>query len=106
MHVQAMSRKIDKSTARVKLQKDNSKDVERWMKAYTDSRPTPSVYAFCFDHRRPGYLLLCYMLGANEPIKELHVRVLPNAYELLGHAYPDVLGLTNGFKMMVQRSRV
>ncbi|GMM50327.1 chromatin-remodeling histone chaperone [Starmerella bacillaris] len=106
MHVQSMSRKIDEITASDKFQKGNRKDVERWLKAYTNARPTQSVYAFCFDHRRPGYLLLCYMLGANEPIKELHVRVLPNAYELLGHAYPDVLGLTNGFKMMVQRSRV
>lgn len=106
MHVQALVRKVDEITASEKFQKGNRKDVERWLQAYTHARPTQSVYAFCFDHRRPGYILLSYMLGANQPIRDLHVRILPNGYELLRNQYPDVLSLTNGFKMMVQRARV
>lgn len=106
MHVQSLARKVDEMSASEKFQKGNRKDVEKWLSAYTNARPTQSVYAFCFDHRRPGYFFLCYMLGANQPIKELHVKVLPNGYELLKNAYTDVQSLTNGFKMMVQRSRV
>lgn len=106
MHVQSMARKVDEMGTCEKFQKGNRKDVEKWLSAYTNARPTQSVYAFCFDHRRPGYFFLCYMLGANQPIKELHVKVLPNGYELLKNAYTDVQSLTNGFKMMVQRSRV
>lgn len=106
MHVQALVRKVDEISASEKFQRGNRKDVERWLQAYTHARPTQSVYAFCFDHRRPGYVLLCYMLGAGQPIRDLHVKVLPNGYELLGNQYPDVLSLANGFKTMVQRARV
>jgi len=106
MHVQSMAHKVDELTASEKFQKGNRHDVERWLSAYTNARPTQSVYAYCFDHRRPGYFLLCYQLGANQPIKDIHVKVLPNGYELMRNAYPDVQSLSNGFKMLVQRSRV
>lgn len=105
MHVQSMARKVDEMVSCEKFQQGNRRDVEKWLSAYTNARPTQSVYAFCFDHKRPGYFLLSYMLGANQPIKDLHVKVLPNGFEFMKSAFPNVQGVINGFKTMAQRMR-
>lgn len=105
MHVQSMARKVDEMVSCEKFQQGNRRDVEKWLSAYTNARPTQSVYAFCFDHKRPGYFLLSYMLGANQPIKDLHVKVLPNGFEFMKSAFPNVQSVINGFKTMAQRMR-
>lgn len=100
MHIQAMARKVDEMTRAEKFQSGTKADVDKWLTAYTNARPNKSVYAFCFDHKRPGYFLLCFKTGANADVQQWHVKVIPNGYELMNNSYPDVPSLCNGFKMI------
>lgn len=102
MHVQAMARKVDEMCQHEKFQAGSKADVEKWLSAYTAAQPKRSVYAFCFDHRHPGWFLLCFKTGASSSVKEWHVKVIPNGFELQGNAYPDVSALCNGFKLIFQ----
>lgn len=100
MHIQAMARKVDEMTRADKFQAGSKADVDRWLTAYTNARPNKSVYAFCFDHRHPGYFLLCFKTGAEAAVHQWFVKVIPNGYELMNNSYPDVPSLCNGFKMI------
>lgn len=102
MHIQAMARKVDEMTQSDKFREGTRADVDKWLTAYTSARPKQSMYAFCFDHKRPGYFLLCFKTGAQQPTQEWHVKVIPNGYELMNNSYPDVRSLSNGFKMIFQ----
>lgn len=100
MYVQAMARKVEEMVANDKFQKGSRNDVEKWLTAYTDANPRRSIYAFCFDHKHPGYFLLCFKTSQKSPVQTWNVKVIPNGYELMGHPYADVASLSNGFKKM------
>ena len=66
--------------------------------SYTQANPKRSTYAFCFDHKRPGYFLLLFKTGLSAPIEVWYVKVIPNGFRLFKNEYPDVVSLCNGFK--------
>ncbi|ANB15993.1 chromatin-remodeling histone chaperone SPT6 [Sugiyamaella lignohabitans] len=98
MHVQAMARKVDEMVASDKFQKGSRAEVEKWLTAYTDASANRSVYAFCFDHKHPGYFLLCFKTNRQTPVQTWNVKVIPNGFELMNNSYADVPSLSNGFK--------
>jgi transcription elongation factor SPT6 len=100
MHVQAMARKVDEMIRSDKFQKGNKAEVEKWLTAYTDANPKRSIYAFCFDHKRPGYFLLCFKTSQRSPVETWYVKVIPNGFEIRNSSYADVPSLCNGFKKM------
>lgn len=102
MHVQSMARKVDQMVNHEKFLKMTRPEVEDWLRTYTKSNPRRSVYAFCYDHKRPGYFSLMYQTGASTPVQTLAVKVVPGGYTLLNHSYPGVNELVNGFKTMMK----
>ena len=58
------------------------------------------MYAFCLAPNYPGYFSLCFKAGQNAPLANWPVKVIPNAFELRGHKYPDMRALKNGFKVL------
>jgi transcription elongation factor SPT6 len=67
-----------------------------------DANPNRSTYAFCLDNKHPGYFFLCFKASRNSRTSAWVVRVVPHAYELKGHMYPDMRALCNGFKLRYQ----
>ena len=59
------------------------------------------MYIFCLNPKYPGYFFLCFMEGPRAPLATWPVKVIPNAFELRGHKYPDMRALRNGFKLLV-----
>lgn len=98
MHIRTMARKIDEMVASDKFQNKPRSEVESWLTTYTQANPKRSTYAFCFDHKRPGYFLLLFKTGLNAPIEVWYVKVIPNGFRLFKNEYPDVVSLCNGFK--------
>lgn len=98
MHVQAMAGKVDEMVASDKFQNKPRAEVESWLNTYTKANPKRSTYAFCFDHKRPGYFLLMFKTGHNSPTQIWNVKVIPNGFRLFKNEYPDVVSLCNGFK--------
>lgn len=66
------------------------------------SQPRRSNYAFCIDPKHAGYFYLCFKAGANSSVQSWSVKVIPQAFELQKHAYPDMRALCNGFKLLFQ----
>lgn len=58
------------------------------------------MYAFNINAKYPGYFNLCFKAGQNAPTAVWPVKVIPNAFELQKHAYPDMRALKNGFKLL------
>ena len=75
--------------------------LERWLTTYTEANPKRSVYAFCIDPKRPGHFFLCFKAGQQADLANWKVKIVPNAFELRGNAYPDMRALCNGFKLLV-----
>jgi transcription elongation factor SPT6 len=73
--------------------------LEKWLTTYLEANPKRSVYAFCIDPKHPGYFYLCFKAGQHSRVNSWPVRVVPNAFELLQSAYPDMKALINGFKL-------
>ena len=64
------------------------------------------MYAFCLNPQHPGYFWLCWKNGPREKVQAWSVKVVPKAFELKGHMYPDVESLKDGFKtLMANRGR-
>jgi len=60
------------------------------------------MYGFCTDTKHAGYFHLCFKANRGSRVNSWMVRVVPSAYELLGHMYPDMRALCNGFKLRYQ----
>ncbi|KAI9883854.1 MAG: hypothetical protein M1823_004365 [Watsoniomyces obsoletus] len=99
-HIKAMARKVDEMTLHEKFQGGSKTETERWLTTYTEANPKRSVYAFCINPKHPGYFSLCFKAGQKAHLGSWPVKVIPNAYELRGVAYPDMRALCNGFKMI------
>ena len=78
MHIRTMARKVDEMVASDKFQNKPRSEVESWLTTYTQANPKRSTYAFCFDHKRPGYFLLLFKTGLSAPIEVWYVKVIPN----------------------------
>lgn len=63
--------------------------------------PNRSMYGFCLDHERPGYLRLCFLNKSTKDggaIQSWAVRLLPGAYALNNAEVPGMNELCNAFK--------
>ncbi|KAH6655646.1 transcription elongation factor spt-6 [Truncatella angustata] len=101
-HVKATARKVDQLTGHDKFRKGSMSEIEKWLTAYTDANPKAAVYTFCIDTKHPGFFWLTFKTNKQSKIFKWSVKVLPNAYEMLGNQYPDMRALTNGFKLRYQ----
>ncbi|KAI9833629.1 MAG: Transcription elongation factor spt6 [Sarea resinae] len=99
-HVKAMARKVDEMTLHEKFQSGSKADTERWLTTYTEANPKRSVYAFCINPKYPGYFHLCFKAGKDAQVNNWPVKVVPQAFELQKHQYPDMRALCNGFKLL------
>jgi len=98
-HVKSMAKKVDELMQHEKYQKGSKTDTEKWLTTYTEANPKRSVYAFCLDPKHPGYFYLCFKAGQQARVNSWPVRIIPNAFELMKSAYPDMKALCNGFKL-------
>ncbi|KAK5115322.1 hypothetical protein LTR62_001522 [Meristemomyces frigidus] len=99
-HVRTMAKKVEEMMGDERYQKGSRTQTEQWLTTYTEANPRRSMYAFCLDHKYPGYFLLCFKAGQNAPLASWPVKVIPNAFELKGNKYPDMRALKNGFKLL------
>jgi transcription elongation factor SPT6 len=123
-HVKAMARKVEEMMLHEKYQSGSKSDtgsfspcstsrlsafrfetdfrIERWLTTYTEANPTRSVYAFCLNPKYPGYFYLCFKAGPRAQMGSWPVKVIPQAFGMQGHVYPDMRALCNGFKLVFQ----
>jgi len=122
LHVRGMAKKVDEMMGDERYQsgsrqqtgsyeRDPHDDIvqtlltgilcsEQWLTTYTAANPRRSMYAFCLNAKYPGYFDLCFKAGQHAPLGRWPVKVLPNAFELKSHQYPDMRALKNGFKLL------
>lgn len=99
-HVKAMARKIDEINGHDKFQRGTKADIEQYLTKYSEANPRRSCYAFCFNHKHPGYFDLCFKANPKAKIGKWPVKVIPNAYSMRDNVYADMTSLCNGFKML------
>ncbi|ORY11700.1 SH2 domain-domain-containing protein [Clohesyomyces aquaticus] len=99
-HVEAMAKKVAEMMRDERFQKGSKETTEQWLKTYCEANPKRFMYAFCSMPRYPGYFWLCYRAGYDAKPGAWPVKVIPNAFELQGHQYPDMTALKNGFKLL------
>ncbi|WPH01503.1 transcription elongation factor SPT6 [Acrodontium crateriforme] len=100
LHVQAMAKKVEEMMGDERYQSGTRQQTEAWLTTYTEANPKRSMYAFCLNPKYPGYFDLCFKAGQAAPLSNWPVKVIPNAFELRGHKYPDMRALKNGFKLL------
>jgi transcription elongation factor SPT6 len=76
--------------------------IELWLENYCKANPSLSKYAFCSMPKHPGYFWICFQMGENKPKGAWGIKVVPNAFELHKTAYPNMVALKNGFKLLIQ----
>ncbi|KAH9875754.1 hypothetical protein IAQ61_003218 [Plenodomus lingam] len=101
LHVEAMARKVQELTRDERFQPGTKEETEQWLETYCIANPHRSMYAFCSMPKYPGHFWICYQMGADAPRGAWPIKVVPNAYELQKHIYPDMVALKNGFKMLI-----
>ncbi|KAK4540159.1 hypothetical protein LTR36_009745 [Oleoguttula mirabilis] len=99
-HVKSMAKKVEEMMGDERYQSGSRQQTEQWLTTYTEANPKRSMYAFCLNAKYPGYFYLCFKAGQNAPLSNWPVKVIPNAFELKGHKYPDMRALKNGFKLL------
>ncbi|KAF2260518.1 transcription elongation factor Spt6 [Lojkania enalia] len=99
-HVEAMAKKVTELTKDDRYQRGTKEYTETWLENYCQANPKRFMYAFCANPKYPGYFWLCYRAGLNAKPGAWPVKVIPNAFELDKHAYPDMNSLKNGFKLL------
>ncbi|OCK83182.1 transcription elongation factor-like protein spt6 [Lepidopterella palustris CBS 459.81] len=103
-HVEAMAKKVTEMMKDERYQKGSKAQTEQWLKTYTEANPKRSMYAFCINPKFPGFFYLCYKAGQTAPLGNWPVKIVPNAFELQRHQYPDMNALKNGFKLLFQNA--
>lgn len=99
-HIQAMAKKVNEMMRDERFQKGSKESTDQWLKTYTEANPKRFMYAFCLMPKYPGYFWLCFRAGFTATPGAWPVKVVPNAFELKRHAYPDMKALKNGFKLL------
>lgn len=51
--------------------------------------------------RYPGHFWICFQMSDTGPRGAWGLKVVPNAFELQKHVYPDMVAMKNGFKMLI-----
>jgi transcription elongation factor SPT6 len=100
-HVKAMAKKVDEMMLDERYQNGSKAQTEQWLTTYLDANPRRSMYAFCINPKYPGYFYLCFKAAQEAPLANWPVKIIPNAFELQRHAYPDMRSLKNGFKLLI-----
>lgn len=59
------------------------------------------MYAFCSMPKYPGHFWICYQMGDGAPRGAWPIKIVPHAFQLQKHNYPDMVALKNGFKMLM-----
>ncbi|KAF2748415.1 transcription elongation factor Spt6 [Sporormia fimetaria CBS 119925] len=98
-HVEAMAKKVTELTKDERF-KQTRENTEEWLKTYCQANEGRFIYAFCAHPKYPGHFWLCYRGGLKGPHGAFPFRVVPNAFELEKHQYPDLTSLKNGFKLL------
>jgi transcription elongation factor SPT6 len=118
-HVRTMSKKVDEMMGSDKYQDKTrtqlgeqsapfsnlsethaNRFIAEWLDTYTAANPKRSMYQFCLNRERPGYFHLVFKAGQKAKLQDWSVKIIPNGFELRGQQYPDMRGLTNGFKLL------
>ncbi|KAF1935386.1 transcription elongation factor-like protein spt6 [Clathrospora elynae] len=100
-HVEAMARKVAELTQDERFKHGTKEDAETWLETYCTANPNRSMYAFCSMPKYPGHFWICFQMSARGPKGAWGLKVVPNAFELQKHVYPDMVALKNGFKMLI-----
>ncbi|KAF2020308.1 transcription elongation factor Spt6 [Aaosphaeria arxii CBS 175.79] len=99
-HVEAMAKKVTELVKDERYQKEGREACENWLTNYCDANPSRFMYAFAPMPKYPGHFWLCYKAGQKANPGAWPIKVIPNAFELEKHAYPDLISLKNGFKLL------
>lgn len=99
-HIRAMAKKVDEMNVHDKFQRGTKNDTEQYLARYSEANPRRSCYAFCFNHKHPGYFDLCFKANPKAKIGEWPVKIIPNAFLMRDNVYADMTSLCNGFKML------
>jgi transcription elongation factor SPT6 len=75
--------------------------TEKWLENYCVANEKRSMYSFCAMTKYPGHFWICFQMSVNGPKGAWPIKVIPNAFELQKHVYPDMSALKNGFKMLI-----
>lgn len=95
-------KRVDHMTENDKFRSGTKDEVVQWIENYSKANPKHGVYAFAFNHKRPGWFLLLFKTGPQSDIFTWNVKAIPDGYELNGYAYPTMLALCNGFKRLLK----
>ncbi|KAJ1326721.1 transcription elongation factor SPT6 [Microdochium nivale] len=98
-HVKAMAKKVNELMNHEKFKQGSLADLEKWLTSYSNANATQSIYLFGINPKHPGYFSLCFKVNKASPIMKWHVKVVPQAFEMMGSQYPDMRALCNGFKL-------
>ncbi|KAI9657626.1 MAG: Transcription elongation factor spt6 [Bathelium mastoideum] len=101
-HIRAMAKKVDEMMGDERYQDGSKSQTDQWLETYTEANPKRSMYAFCLNPKFPGYFHLCFKAGRDAELCNWGVKIIPNAFELRKNVYPDMRGLKNGFKLLIQ----
>jgi transcription elongation factor SPT6 len=100
-HVEAMARKVTELTKDERFIHGTKEDAEKWLENYCVANEKRSMYQFCAMAKYPGHFWICFQMSVNGPKGAWPIKVVPNAFELQKHVYPDMSALKNGFKMLI-----
>jgi len=101
LHIEAMARKVTELTRDERFQSGTKEETERWLSTYCEANPQRSMYAFCSMPKYPGHFWICYQMGDGAPRGAWPIKIVPHAFQLQKHNYPDMVALKNGFKMLM-----
>ncbi|KAF2093847.1 transcription elongation factor Spt6 [Rhizodiscina lignyota] len=104
-HVKSMAKKVDEIMQDDKYQNGSKAQTDQWLTTYAEANPKRSMYAFCINPKYPGFFYLCYKAGQHAQLGAWPVKVMPGAFELQKHQYPDMTALKNGFKTLFMNSQ-
>ncbi|ODV74446.1 chromatin-remodeling histone chaperone SPT6 [Cyberlindnera jadinii NRRL Y-1542] len=101
-YVGEIVKRINEMVDNDKFRSGTKDEVVEWIENYSKANPKRGVYAFAFNHKRPGWFLLLFKTGPQSQIYTWNVKAVPEGYELNTYPYPNVQALCNGFKTLLK----
>ncbi|CAO3569079.1 unnamed protein product [Mortierella alpina] len=86
--------------------KESAEDLKQSLDTQTKAKPGAAVYGFTLNRKVAGYFSLVFKVGANRPIEEWGIKVIPDTFVLKGPSTrecKDVVELCNSFKELMQQ---
>lgn len=99
-HIEAMAKKVTELVKDERYRPEGREACEGWLRSYCEANPKRFMYAFAPMPKYPGYFWLCFQAGQDARPGAWAIKIIPNAFELEKHAYPDLNSLKNGFKLL------